>query len=76
MKNFAMIGGDGYIAPRHLQAIRDTDNKQVAALEKSDSVGVLDRYFMDVPFFVEFERFDRYAEKLARIASAVKEAVR
>lgn len=65
-KNFSIIGAGGYIAPRHLQAIKDTGNNLVAALDKNDSVGILDRYFMDVPFFVEFERFDRYAEKLRR----------
>ncbi len=65
-RNFALIGVGGYIAPRHLQAIRETGNHLVAALDKSDSVGVLDRYFDDVSFFVEFERFDRHAEKLRR----------
>jgi len=66
-KNFSLIGVAGYIAPRHLQAIRDTGNRLVAALDKSDSVGILDRYFDDVSFFVEFERFDRHAEKLRRL---------
>lgn len=67
-KNFALIGAGGYIAPRHLQAIRDTGNKLVAALDKSDSVGILDRYFDNVSFFIEFERFDRHAEKLRRMS--------
>ena len=66
MKNFALIGVGGYIAPRHLQAIRDTGNRLVAALDVNDSVGILDRFFSDVPFFTEFERFDRHAEKLKR----------
>lgn len=66
-KNFALIGAAGYIAPRHMQAIRDTNNRLVAALDKSDSVGILDRYFDDVDFFTEFERFDRHIEKLRRI---------
>ena len=65
-KNFALIGAAGYIAPRHMQAIRDTGNKLVAAMDPSDSVGILDRYFDDVDFFTEFERFDRHAEKLKR----------
>jgi UDP-N-acetyl-2-amino-2-deoxyglucuronate dehydrogenase len=64
--NFAVIGAGGYIAPRHLKAIMDTGNKLVAALDPNDSVGVLDRYSFDVNFFTEFERFDRFAEKLRR----------
>jgi len=63
-KNFALIGAGGYIAPRHMKAIRDTGNNLVAALDKSDSVGILDSFSMDVSFFTEFERFDRHAEKL------------
>lgn len=66
MSNFAIIGVGGYIAPRHLKAIKDTGNTLVAALDVNDSVGILDRYFPEVPFFTEFERFDRYAEKLRR----------
>ncbi|CAH2032352.1 Gfo/Idh/MocA family protein [Trichlorobacter ammonificans] len=66
MKNFAIIGVGGYIAPRHLKAIKDTGNRLVAALDVNDSVGILDRFFSDVPFFTEFERFDRFAEKLRR----------
>lgn len=66
MKNFAIIGVGGYIAPRHLQAIKDTGNRLVAALDVNDSVGILDRFFPDVSFFTEFERFDRYADKLHR----------
>ena len=65
-KNFALIGAAGYIAPRHLQAIKDTDNVLIAALDRSDSVGILDRYFPDSRFLTEFERFDRHAEKLRR----------
>jgi len=65
-KNFALIGAAGYIAPRHMQAIRDTGNNLVAAMDPSDSVGILDRYFDDVDFFTEFERFDRHVEKLRR----------
>lgn len=64
--NFALIGAAGYIAPRHLQAIKDTGNVLIAALDRSDSVGILDRFFPDSRFFTEFERFDRHAEKLRR----------
>jgi len=60
MKNFAITGVAGYIAPRHLQAIKDTGNNLVAALDKNDSVGILDRYFPSTSFFTEFERFERY----------------
>lgn len=64
--NFALIGAAGYIAPRHMQAMKETGHILVAALDKSDSVGVLDRYFPQTRFFTEFERFDRHAEKLRR----------
>jgi UDP-N-acetyl-2-amino-2-deoxyglucuronate dehydrogenase len=64
--NFALIGAAGFIAPRHLQAIRDTGNALTVALDKSDSVGILDRYFPTTSFFTEFERFDRHVEKLRR----------
>lgn len=66
MKNFAIIGVGGYIAPRHLKAIKETGNRLVAAFDVNDSVGILDRFFPDVPFFTEFERFDRHVEKLRR----------
>jgi UDP-N-acetyl-2-amino-2-deoxyglucuronate dehydrogenase len=66
MKNFALIGAAGYIAPRHMKAIKETGNKLVAALDKHDAVGVIDSYFPDSSFFVEFERFDRHLEKLRR----------
>jgi len=66
MKNFALIGVAGFIAPRHLQAIRDTGNNLVAALDKFDSVGIMDSYFPQADFFTEFERFDRHLEKLRR----------
>lgn len=64
MKNFALIGASGYIAPRHLKAIKDTNNLLLAALDKFDSVGVMDSYFPDADFFVETERFDRHIEML------------
>src|SRR6478609_2885609 len=66
MKNFALIGAAGYIAPRHLQAIRDTKNTLLAALDKSDTVGVMDSYFPNADFFTEFERFDRHLDKIKR----------
>src|SRR2546429_8584125 len=66
MKNFALIGVAGYIAPRHLKAIKDTGNNLIAALDPFDSVGILDGYFPRADFFVEFERFDRHIEKLKR----------
>ncbi len=66
MKNFALIGAAGYIAPRHLRAIADTGNQLVAAIDPNDSVGVLDRYFPNARFFTEIERFDRFLEKLRR----------
>jgi UDP-N-acetyl-2-amino-2-deoxyglucuronate dehydrogenase len=70
MKNFALTGAAGYIAPRHLRAIRDTGNRLIAALDPHDAVGVIDRYFDDVAYFKEFERFDRFVEKLRRKRSA------
>jgi UDP-N-acetyl-2-amino-2-deoxyglucuronate dehydrogenase len=66
VKNFALIGAAGYIASRHLKAIKDTGNNLVAALDKFDSVGIIDSYFPEADFFVEFERFDRYVDKLVR----------
>lgn len=66
MKNFVLIGAAGYIAPRHMKAIKDTGNNLIAALDKSDSVGILDSYFPEADFFTEFERFDRHLEKLKR----------
>lgn len=65
-ENFAVIGVGGYIAPRHLRAIRDTGNRLVAAVDPKDSVGILDQYSFDVKFFTEIERFDRHLEKLRR----------
>lgn len=64
MKNFALIGAAGYIAPRHLKAIKETGNSLLAAFDVFDSVGVMDSYFPKADFFVEYERFDRHIEKL------------
>jgi UDP-N-acetyl-2-amino-2-deoxyglucuronate dehydrogenase len=67
--NFALIGAAGYIAPRHMQAIRDTGNQLVAAYDPNDSVGIIDSYFPDADFFTEFERFDRHVDKRRRASS-------
>lgn len=64
--NFALIGAAGYIAPRHMKAIRETGNILVAALDPFDSVGIIDSYFSDAQFFIEPERFDRHLDKLRR----------
>jgi len=66
VKNFVLIGAAGYVAPRHMQAIKGTGNKLVAALDPNDSVGIIDSYFPEADFFTEFERFDRHVEKLKR----------
>ncbi len=66
--NFALIGAAGYIAPRHMKAIKDTNNQLVAALDKNDSVGVIDSYFPKADFFLESERFDRHLYKLAHLS--------
>ena len=66
MYNFALIGAAGYVAPRHMNAIKDTGNELVAALDPNDSVGIIDSYFPEAKFFVEFERFDRHIDKLRR----------
>ena len=63
-KNFALIGSAGYIAPRHMKAIKDTGNNLLATMDPSDSVGIIDSYFPKSYFFTEFERFDRHIEKL------------
>lgn len=64
MKNFGLIGVAGYIAPRHLKAIKDTNNNLIVALDKSETVGIIDSYFPDCSFYTEYERFDRYVEKI------------
>lgn len=72
MKNFAVTGVAGFVAPRHLQAIQATGNRLVAALDPHDSVGILDKFDFDVAFFTEFERFDRHLEKLRRYETEKK----
>jgi UDP-N-acetyl-2-amino-2-deoxyglucuronate dehydrogenase len=64
VKHFALIGVGGFVAPRHLKAIRDTGNTLTAALDPNDSVGILDSYFPDAHFFVSYERFERFIEKI------------
>lgn len=71
MKNFALIGASGYIAPRHLKAIKETNNNLLAAYDPFDSVGVIDSYFPESDFFTEFERFDRHVDKLGRKGAGV-----
>lgn len=66
MKNFAVIGVGGYVAPRHLKAIKETGNRVVATMDPSDSVGIIDSYFPESAFFTEFERFDRHLYKLRK----------
>ena len=65
-KTFALMGAAGYIAPRHMKAIKETNNGLVAALDKNDSVGVIDSCFPEANFFVEYERFDRHIDLLKR----------
>ena len=71
IKNFALIGVAGYIAIRHLRAIRDTGNHLVATLDKFDSVGQIDNFFPEADFFVEYERFDRHLDKLRRLGKKI-----
>ncbi len=66
MKKFALIGAAGFVAPRHLAAIKETGNEVIATMDKTDSVGVLDHYFPQADFFTEIERFDRYIDKQRR----------
>lgn len=66
MKNFALIGAAGYVAPRHMRAIKDTGNNLVAAMDPFDSVGIIDSYFPEASFFTEFERFDRHIDRRRR----------
>ncbi len=66
MKNFALIGASGYIAPRHMRAIKDTGNQLIAALDPYDGIGIMDSNFPEASFFTEFERFDRFVDKWHR----------
>ncbi len=66
MAQFGLIGAAGYIAPRHMKAIKDTGNQLLAALDPFDSVGIIDSFFPDADFFIQPERFDRHLDKLRR----------
>jgi len=68
-KNFGLIGVAGFIAPRHLKAIKDTGNILLATLDRNDCVGIMDSYYPNADFFVEFERFDRHFDKLKRLGT-------
>lgn len=68
---FALIGAAGYVAPRHMAAIKDTGNIVVAAMDKHDSVGIIDSYFPDADYFNEFERFDRHVDLLRRTGNPI-----
>ncbi|MFO7619705.1 MAG: Gfo/Idh/MocA family oxidoreductase [Bacteroidales bacterium] len=70
-KNFGLIGVAGYIAIRHLRAIKETGNNLLASLDRFDSVGLIDAYFPQSDFFVEFERFDRHFDKLKRTGTKI-----
>ncbi|HYC02698.1 MAG TPA: Gfo/Idh/MocA family oxidoreductase [Azospirillaceae bacterium] len=72
MKNFALIGAAGYIAPRHLKAIKETGNRLVAALDPNESVGIIDSFFPEAHFFTEFERFDRHIDMRRRRGEGVE----
>ena len=71
MKTFALIGGAGYVAPRHMKAIKETGNKLIAVLDPNDSIGIIDSYFPDADFFTEFERFDRHIDKKRRKGESI-----
>jgi UDP-N-acetyl-2-amino-2-deoxyglucuronate dehydrogenase len=66
MINFALAGAAGYVVPRHMRAIRDTHGCLKVAFDPKDSVGIIDSFFPDASFFIEFERFDRHVDKLRR----------
>lgn len=72
MSRFALVGAAGFVAPRHLNAIKVTGHQLVAALDRNDTVGILDSYFPQARFFTEFERFDRYIDKLRRKGEPVE----
>ena len=71
MKNFILIGAAGYIAPRHMRAIKETGNNLIAAYDPYDGVGIMDSHFPQAHFFTEFERFDRHIEKLKRTGTKI-----
>tara|TARA_B110000503_G_C7143696_1_gene412005 strand:+ start:953 stop:1852 length:900 start_codon:yes stop_codon:yes gene_type:complete len=71
MKNFVLIGAAGYIAPRHMKAIKETGNNLIAAYDPYDGVGIMDSHFPQAHFFTEFERFDRHIEKIKRAGAKI-----
>jgi UDP-N-acetyl-2-amino-2-deoxyglucuronate dehydrogenase len=71
MKKFALTGLAGYIAPRHLKAIKDTNNLLIASTDPNDSVGIIDSYFPESSYFKEYERFDRFLEKQKRMGNGI-----
>jgi UDP-N-acetyl-2-amino-2-deoxyglucuronate dehydrogenase len=71
MKNFVLIGAAGYIAPRHMKAIKETSNNLIAAYDPYDGVGIMDSHFPQAHFFTEFERFDRHIEKIKRAGTKI-----
>lgn len=71
MTSFALIGAAGYVAPRHMKAMRAVGGTLKAALDPSNSVGVIDSHFPDAHFFTEFERFDRYVDKLHHLGERI-----
>ena len=71
MKNFVLIGAAGYIAPRHMKAIKETVNNLIAAYDPYDGVGIMDSHFPNAHFFTEFERFDRHIEKIKRAGTKI-----
>ena len=71
MAAFALIGAAGFVATRHMRAIKEVGGDLRVALDPNDSIGIIDSYFPDASFFVEFERFDRHIDKLSRSGNAV-----
>jgi len=71
MKNFILIGAAGYIAPRHMKAIKETGNNLIAAYDPYDGIGIMDSFFPQAHFFTEFERFDRHVEKIKRAGTKI-----
>src|SRR4051812_29349766 len=71
MNSFALIGAAGYVAPRHMKAIRDVGCDLKVAYDPNDSVGLIDSFFPDAHFFTEFDRFDRHVDMLHRAGEAI-----
>ena len=72
MKRYALIGAAGYIAPRHMKAIKDTGGELAVVMDKSDSVGIIDSYFPETAFYKEFEEFERHVERLKGTPNAIE----